>query len=359
MSKIVAIGTAVPKYKTTQNNILKYMEAAYDSPIAERKLRMLFNHSGIAKRYSVLNDFDKLSGSTSFFNNNNTQANVAARMQAYNQYALPLAIDAINGALNDSINSDVITHIITVSCTGLSAPGLDTEIIDHYKLPKDIFRAAVNFMGCNAAFQALKIADLIIKSNQRATVLVVCVELCTLHFQPKNNNDNLLSNTIFGDGAAALIIKSGNIGTNDLKGISILNFYSVLLSKGKNLMGWNINPINFEMILSAQIPDFIGEELNEILLKAFSKFAIKANEVNHWAVHPGGKKILDVIKQQLATNVLHASYKVLNDYGNMSSPTILFVLKEMLDNNYQKNANIFAIGFGPGLSIETALFQFS
>jgi predicted naringenin-chalcone synthase len=362
MSKIISIGTAVPPYRTSQHTILEFMHAAYGDDTASRKLNVLFNHSGIDSRYSVIPDFDKSRGTHVFFNGVPSNADVTNRIDVFKERAVPLAMDAIYTAfekIDSSASAFGITHLITVSCTGISAPGIDAELIEKLGLPNDIYRTAVNFLGCNAAFHALKIADMIVKTDVNAKVLIVCVELCTLHFQPKNNHDNLLSNTIFGDGAAAVIITADS--ANDSAGLMIKGFYSLLLNEGKELMGWDVTPVNFEMILDAKIPDFIGEEIKSIVQKAEKKLNIQAKAIDHWAIHPGGKKIVDTIKKQLSLSAedIYASKKILNDYGNMSSPTILFVLNELMENNYHKNKTIFSIGFGPGLSIETALFSYA
>ncbi|MFL5764443.1 MAG: type III polyketide synthase [Bacteroidia bacterium] len=356
MSKIISIGTAVPQHRTPQPAILEFMHAAYDNEVASRKLNVLFNNSGISSRYSVVPDFDKNRRQHVFFNGTPSKATVQDRLDVFKERAVPLAISAIDDSFN-KLGSTVlefgVTHLITVSCTGLYAPGLDAELMGRLKLPNDIFHTSVNFLGCNAAFHALKIADMITKSDSAAKVLVVCVELCTIHFQPKDDHDNLLSNTIFGDGAAAVIITADD---NRQKGVSVKGFYSVLLDKGKDLMGWNITPRNFEMILDAGIPALIGDEVNSLVVKASSKMNISPGEIQAWAIHPGGKKILDVIsdKLHLKETDIASSYKVLNEYGNMSSPTVLFVLNDLLERNVK--GNIFSIGFGPGLSIETALF---
>ena len=175
-------------------------------------------------------------------------------------------------------------------------------------------------------------------------------------FVSSSLNDNLLSNTIFGDGAAAVIITSNDF---DKKGLSIKGFYSLLLNKGKDLMGWNITPVNFEMILDSKIPEMIGDEVNSIVANASKKLNISPQSISKWAIHPGGKKIIDVIKTKLHLTDLdtNASYKILDEFGNMSSPTILFVLNELMEE-YKAGETIFSIGFGPGLSIETALFAY-
>lgn len=203
---------------------------------------------------------------------------------------------------------------------------------------------------------------MIAKTDENAKVLIVCAELCTLHFQPKNNNDNLLSNTIFGDGAAAVIVVSDEAAIqNHQSGLTINGFYSLLLSNGKDLMGWNITPTNFEMVLDARVPEFIGDEVNDIVLKASKKLNISPDKIDKWAIHPGGKKILDSVRKRMQLNEtdLQYSHKILADYGNMSSTTILFVLNEILKSEPQSNEKIFSIGFGPGISIETALFTYA
>jgi predicted naringenin-chalcone synthase len=365
MSRIISIGTAVPPNGTSQDTLLEFMQEAYDDDTASRKLKILFHHSGINTRYSVVPDFSNNSAEQTLFNGEKASPNIATRLSTYKTHALSLAVEAIENSLkklDTTIAALDPTHLITVTCTGLYAPGLDTEIIGRLNLRDDIFHTSINFMGCNAAFPAMKLGDMITRTDENARVLIVCVELCTLHFQPKDNNDNFLSNTIFGDGAAAVIMLSDTKAKqNHQGGLSVEGFYSLLLSKGKDLMAWNITPLNFEMILDARIPDFIGDQVNNIVLKAGEKLHISKEQIDIWAIHPGGKKILDAIKKQLrlADADLQFSYKVLREYGNMSSPTILFVLNEIMHTSPESGKTIFSIGFGPGISIETALFTYA
>ena len=365
MSRIISIGTAVPQYGTKQSSILDYMVSAYDDEKVTRKLSLLFNHSGIESRYSSLPDFNNSNTNERFFTGDNGEPTVEDRLNVYKNEALILAVAAIKDAflkIDSSVNAFGITHLITVTCTGIYAPGLDAELISHLNLSNEIFHTGINFMGCNAAFHALKLSEMITQTDENAKVLIVCAELCTLHFKPKNNHDNLLSNTIFGDGAACLIVTSESYAKlHHHSGLDINGFYSIILDRGKDMMGWNINPVNFEMILDSKVPEFIGEEIHDIVSKAGTKLQITPEYIDNWAIHPGGKKILDTIRQQMKMNndeLVH-SYKVLNDYGNMSSPTILFVLNEILKAKPKTDETIFSIGFGPGISIETALFTYA
>lgn len=364
MSTIISIGTAVPQYSAKQSTILEFMKSAYNDDTASRKLNILFHNSGINIRYSVVPDFGNNQSEPNFFGVNQQVPDVPKRLSVFKENAASLAISAMHNAfqkLDTSISDFKITHLITVTCTGIYAPGIGAALIEQLNLPEDIFHTAINFMGCNAAFPALNLADMITKTDENAKVLVVCVELCTLHFNAVDNNDNLLANTIFGDGAAAVVVVSDTAAKkNQQAGLSINGFYSLLLYKGKNLMGWNITPVNFEMVLDAGIPEFIGNEVTEIVLKASEKLEIDPSAIDKWAIHPGGKKILDTVKKQMQLNDsdMQYSYKVLSDYGNMSSPTILFVLNEMMQAAHTEGEIIFSIGFGPGLSIETALLTY-
>jgi predicted naringenin-chalcone synthase len=364
MSTIISIGTAVPQYSAKQSTILEFMKTAYNNDTASRKLNILFHNSGIQTRYSISPDFGNHQTENSFFNVKQPVPDVTQRMTGFKENAPSLAIAAMKDAfqkLNTSIADYKITHLITVTCTGIYSPDLGTALIEHLKLPEDIFHTALNFMGCNAAFPALNLADMITRTDENAKVLIVCVELCTLHFQAVDNNDNLLANIVFGDGCAAVVVVSDKAAKkNHQAGLTINGFYSLLLYKGKNLMGWNITPTNFEMVLNGTIPEFIGSEVNEIVIKASEKLKTDPSTFDKWAVHPGGKKILDSVKKQmhLSDSDLQYSYKVLSDFGNMSSPTILFVMNEIMQADHGEGETIFSIGFGPGLSIETALLTY-
>lgn len=364
MSRIISIGTALPEYGTDQGTILDFMRTAYDDDQASRKLNVLFHHSGINRRYSTLADFGNYqAGENRQFENKNVPG-IVKRLDLFKENVIPLAVASIQNALeklNTNVTEFEITHLITVSCTGIYAPGIDSVITEKLGLNDDIFHTSVNFMGCNAAFHALKIGDMIARTEENARVMIVCVELCTLHFQPKNNHDNLLSNTIFGDGAAAVVLVSETAAKrNHQRGMTINGFFSLLLNKGKGLICWDITPVNFEMVLDAGVPELIGEEVIELVQRAGMKFGIDPSSIDKWAIHPGGKKILDTIEKRLGLTDGDMKYsrKVLADYGNMSSPTILFVLNEIMEEGHLSTETVFSMGFGPGLSIETALFTY-
>jgi len=359
MSTIISIGTAVPSFANDQMIIHKYMESIYDGTADEKKrLKLLYQRSGIGTRYSVIPDFNLKNNQQQLFTttkNNQNLPSIENRLAIYEKNAAQLAIMAIDDAMkNTTCSLKEITHLITVTCTGMSAPSLDLEIVELLDLPHNIERTSINFMGCYAAVHALKQADAICNSRKNARVLIVCIELCTLHFQQANDHDNLTANAIFADGAAACIVQSEDEEKKD--SLKIKSFYSEIHTKGKQDMAWQISSTGFLMTLSSYIPQLIKTNIDNLIKNAIQKFGIQYNEIHHWAIHPGGRKILDVIGSQLniERSKLQHSYSVLNEYGNMSSPTILFVMQRIL-NDDTMHGNILGAAFGPGLTMETFL----
>lgn len=360
MSKIISIATEVPLYKHEQNAIFDFADAIYSKDKTEsRKLNFLYRHSGISTRYSVIPDYGMPPAERKFYSASpdlEPFPNLEKRMQWYTDYAGDISTSAIAKCIEGKINKDEITHLITVSCTGMSAPGLDIEIMDKMNLMRNIFRTSVNFMGCYAAIHALKLADAICKTEENANVIIVCTEFCTLHFQKEISIDNITSTLLFADGCAALLMQPEK---TTAKGISIKSFFSDVAFKGKSDMSWTLSSTGFLMTLSGYVPDLLKEDFNGLVKKALQHAGIVKDEITHWCIHPGGKKILEAIEKSinLPAESLHYSYNTLDHYGNMSSATILFVLKEILDevvnNSGAKPAKIFGAAFGPGLTMET------
>lgn len=355
MSKIISIGTAVPAYCHKQADILQFMQTVYATNETEkRKLRFLYQQSGIEQRYSVLADYGKSIEEWKFYpqsENLEPFPSLEQRMAIYNKQAPLLSVDSIRDCLNHQHDAKRITHLITVSCTGMSAPGLDLQVLELMDLGKNIFRTSVNFMGCYAAIHALKIADAVCKADPQAQVLIVCTELCTIHFQREATPDNIMSSLLFGDGSAAVLVCADE---NNHEGLYLDGFYSEVIPKGKRDMAWELSSSGFLMTLSNYIPDLIEADFGEIVDRALSESGLSKENVTRWCIHPGGKRILESIHKTLGfTNgQLSASYKVLGEFGNLSSPTILFVLKEILHEKKQVK-NLFGAAFGPGLTVET------
>jgi predicted naringenin-chalcone synthase len=218
------------------------------------------------------------------------------------------------------------------------------------ELQKNIFRTSINFMGCYAAIHALKLANALCIAEPKAKVLIVCTELCTLHFQKEATADNITSSLLFADGAAAVLV----CGDDTKEGLYISGFYSEVIPKGKRDMAWELSSSGFLMTLSGYVPELIEEDFQALVNRSLKNSNWELDNIDEWCIHPGGKKILEAVEHciGLSKEKLKSSYNVLNGFGNMSSATILFVLKEIMQRS-QKGKNIFASAFGPGLTVET------
>jgi alpha-pyrone synthase len=361
LSYILDIQIAVPEFKHSQENVMNFYCNSTDDESIKRKIKVISTKAKINHRYSIVNDFSSEPKDYTFFPKNRfiePEVGISERMQLFKQHACKLSIKAVKKIKNFDQLKNSITHIITVTCTGLSAPGLDIEIARELQLNNNIQRNSINFMGCNAAILALKNADAICKSTADANVLIVCTELSTLHFQKNYEDDYITSTALFGDGCAAMIISSIKPQKPFYAPIKIVSFHSTLLHAGANEMAWHISDKGFIINLTSYVSQLINGRIKEML----NSININTNKIDYWAIHPGGKKILDDFREalNLSENKLKNSYDVLKNYGNMSSPTVLFVLKQIIETNTsEKNGEtIFTAAFGPGLSIETMLLEY-
>lgn len=357
MSYITAIGTATPQHQFSQSAIADFMvKAMHLDEDDARKLRALYRATGIESRYSVLADYGR-SGGYEFYANSgdlNPMPSTKRRLEFFRKHAVELSCQAALRALGGvKIEPGEITHLIVVSCTGLYAPGLDIDLIKALGLRSDIQRTCVNFMGCYAAFNALKLADSFCGNQPDAKVLIICTELCSLHFQNANTQDNMLANALFGDGSASLIVEGNPRAGLNLKPEM---FHCDLVTDGEQDMAWTVGDLGFEMKLSSYVPDIIQRGIKELTAKL-----LNGTDVNYFAIHPGGKRILEVVEKELGLSHeqnVHA-YTVLKKYGNMSSATVIFVLEELCKNlnGVDSNKKILSFAFGPGLTLESMLLS--
>lgn len=343
----------MPAFCHQQMDILQFMQVVYSTNDAERrKLRFMYSQSGIQQRYSVLADYSKPVHDWKFYpqsENLEPFPTLEQRMALFNKQAPLLSVDAIRNCLDNIHDHKEVTHLITVSCTGMSAPGLDLQVMELMDFDKHIFRTSVNFMGCYAAIHALKIGDALCNSDPGARVLIVCTELCTLHFQREATLDNMTSSLLFGDGAAAILMTADS-GSHP--GLHIDGFYSEIIVKGKRDMAWELSSSGFLMTLSGYVPDLIEEDFRAVVHRAIGGDSLE--DVSHWCMHPGGKRILEAVSKSTGVDgeALRHSYRVLQQYGNLSSASVVFVLKEILQQKTPIR-KLFGAAFGPGLTVET------
>jgi len=358
LAEIISIGVSVPEHCHKQQTILAFMQEIYQlDAVEKRKLSFLYSQSGISQRYSVIPDFGLTPDLWTFVPSNNTDpfADIDKRMAIYKNQAATLSLQAIESCLDNHCNKEAITHLITISCTGMSAPGLDLEIMEALELNPSIFRTSINFMGCYAAIHGLKLAKLICDAEPEAQVLLVSLELCTLHLQKEYSVDNASSSLLFADGCAAVLIN--NQSTH--QSLEIKGFHSQVALNGKSDMAWNISSKGFLMRLSSYVPQLIESDIKALLNAALQKNGLDQQSIAHWCIHPGGKKIVDLIQKELQLSDADTadSRKILRQYGNMSAPTILFVLKSIMEKAIKENELIFGVAFGPGLTMETFLLK--
>jgi predicted naringenin-chalcone synthase len=363
MSYITAIGTANPPNKLHQTAIADFMIKAMQlSDTDARKLRVLYGKTGIESRYSVLADYGKKNGFDFFANSDDFEPfpSTKKRLDLFREHSLNISLEAIAACLlkRPEVDKKTITHLIVVSCTGMYAPGLDIDLVNALQLTSSLQRLCINFMGCYAAFNALKLADSFCETQPAAKVLVVCTELCSIHFQKKNNENNILANALFADGSACLLVES-----TPRKGLNLRpeSFFCDLLPEGGGDMAWTVGDAGFEMKLTSYVPGIIRSGIKKLTQALLANIAEDFSNVSYFAIHPGGKKILEVIEQELGLAKEHNrhAYAVLKKYGNMSSPTVLFVLNEVCQtlNGVDDGKKILSFAFGPGLTLESMLLK--
>jgi predicted naringenin-chalcone synthase len=370
---ILSLGTAVPKYQASQQALGRWMANSFkDHPALGRWLRRVYANSGIETRHACLPDFldqPHLSRLAPGRDGADTLT-TAERMTIYERESVKLGEAAGQQALLDYATSsgsqlssvvNSITHLIVVSCTGFFAPGLDMALAHRLNLPATVQRTLIGFMGCAAGFNGLQTASHIVKGQPSARVLIISVELCSLHIQPGTERENLLSACLFADGAAACVV--GQPSERDGNFFVVNNFHTRLKPDTADQMVWQIGNHGFALRLSPKIPVHLAEAAPS----AF-KYLWKIDaQPRFWAIHPGGKAIVDGLATffQLQSKQVQASRSVLRRFGNMSSATIFFVLDELrltlsrqTHNGHQASNDHrlegVAIGFGPGLVIEMA-----
>lgn len=337
----------------------KAMQLYYEH---DRKLKAIFRSTGISHRYSVLDDYGKERDFSFYPNTENFEPfpSTEMRMHEYQKHAAPLCIEAIRNCIAQRPTVDLhsITHLIVVSCTGMYAPGLDIDLVEKLGLRHDVQRISINFMGCYAAFNGIKVGDAFCKADPTANVLIVCVELCSIHFQKQATEDNMLANALFADGAAAVLMQC-----QPAKGINLIPeaFHNSLSFSKDPQMAWRVGNAGFEMKLTSYVPEIIKGGIKKLTDEMLGKINESFSAIKHFAIHPGGKKILEVIEQELGLTKEdnRYAYHVLNNYGNMSSPTVLFVLYDLLKELTPQNEGeaILSFAFGPGLTLESILFK--
>lgn len=357
------ICTQVPEFTYSQAYIRDRLKAWSPDVRTRRLIHAVYNRSGIETRHSVTGDFVEGHAPQLY----KTAAHgalippgTAERNACYTQTSRGLAVQLARKVFSGSSGfaPGEVTHIVFASCTGFANPGPDYHIIRELGLPDSVQRYTLGFMGCYAAFPALRMAAQFCEADPKAVVLVMCLELCSLHMQINDQPDCILANSLFADGAAAALVSSRKPSPGQ-PAYRVQGFASALVTDGEADMAWDIGNEGFNIVLSSYVPEILGSRVRPLLEEVLQRGGLTLQQVEEWAVHPGGRAILDKVEESLGLpdEALQASRQVLRDYGNMSSATVLFVLKELLDTADEGSALTCAMAFGPGLTVETAMLE--
>ncbi len=364
-----SLETAVPDTIMVQPQVRDVFAAQPGlTRLGQRLVGAAFDSSGIETRYTAVRELtlDKTSENPVFFDREELRIltpSTKTRNEVYAEEGTKLFVEAARKALEAApgIETADVTHVVTVSCTGFFAPGPDYKVVRALDLKPSVQRYHLGFMGCYAAFPALRSAKAFCDADPDAVVLVISAELCSLHVRSSNNPDTIVGSSLFADGAAAAIISARDIPL-DGPALTLDHFETVLTPVGEESMAWNIGDEGFEMVLGTYVPHIIDDHivgaLEPLLARDESLKGLDYSDIEHWAIHPGGRSILDKVEAKLGLTPeqLVPARETLRDYGNMSSATVMFVLKNILDQPATDGNNrICSMAFGPGLTVETAL----
>jgi predicted naringenin-chalcone synthase len=335
VARINAISGAIPA-TDVDSDYRQWAQGALSDPREARLFGRMAERSGIEHRWSVLGDDAGLAPGR--FYTRGTAPTTGERMAVYAREAPRLALRAIAGLPE----LGGITHLVVATCTGFVSPGVDQIIARTLGLADDVERVVVGFMGCYAGVTALRTAGHIVRSQPEARVLVVAVELCSLHLQEDAGLESMLAMAQFSDGAAAAIVSAGDAG------LAMGENLSATLEDSEKLITWTIGDTGFVMNLSGEVAGRLAHALSE---PALADRVRNGHDIQAWAVHPGGKSILDAVERAFALpqGALAESREVLRSCGNMSSATILFVLQQIMARRPESGV---ALAFGPGLAME-------
>ncbi len=363
---ISGIGTALPAHQLDQT-LAGEASVAYccEEPSQARSIGALFRVSGVQNRHMVF--LDKSDGPASerqqFYRPRSSDCpsgpTTGERLAFFEKAAGPLALMAAREALERSgVEASAVTHLITVTCSGFSAPGFDYAIIEQLPLSPTVARTQIGFMGCHAALNALRVARAFVAADPQAVVLISCVELCSLHYQYGWDREQIVANSLFSDGAAGCVVQHADSNSGLAKPpLQVISSQSVVLPDSRDAMTWRVGDHGFRMTLSAQVPGLLAEHLYPWLSQWLATYGYRPETIGTWAVHPGGPRILRAFAEamKLDKKQLEVSSEVLRQHGNMSSPTLLFILQKLHASEAARP--YLAIGFGPGLAAEAALLE--
>jgi predicted naringenin-chalcone synthase len=362
---LVSLATAHPPFRMPRAEWLEIADTLTPPEVDRALLTRLAERSGIETRWCAA--FEE--GRHGFYRPNEVPG-TAERMMLWSRAARALSVDAAQRALTDAARAGItagsITHLVTASCTGFAAPGIDAFLIETLGLSRSVSRLNVGFMGCHAAVNALAAARATVLANPNAVVLVALAEVSSAHFHHTTRLDQLVANTLFADGGAAMIVAAESPATQTRSPAlaTIVDTHSTLIPHTSEEMAWHIGDRGFEMTLGASVPAILEREIRAWVERALATHGLGIRDVAGWAIHPGGPRVIDAVAAalELPESAVAASRAILRDYGNMSSVTLPFIFERLardraaeLRHDTRSEAGPtpwVGLAFGPGLAGE-------
>jgi predicted naringenin-chalcone synthase len=363
--EIISVATATPPHKLDQGDALTMVQRI--CCVDERQSRLataLYKHSGVQNRHTAVPYTEAYRWVPERNPDEAPEPNFGPsteeRMALYEAHALPLACEAATGALRQSkLAPSRITHVVTASCTGFTAPGVDSGLIGLLGLPPTTQRVHVGYMGCHGSINALRVAHGLASINSQFRILVCAVELCSLHYAFHWNSERMLGNALFADGAGAVVIGGKAHDSVDAAHgrWRLAATGSYLFPQTSEFMTWNVGNHGFAMTISPRLPELIQQNLGGWLSAWLAENQLRIGDIRSWAIHPGGPRILEAAESALGLtpDKTQVSREILSQHGNMSSATVLFIVEKLLAN--RSAAPCVMLGFGPGLVAEAALLR--
>ncbi len=346
MTYIASLGTATPPFRVSQKEGGKILAEHYSDKLNRRSISLLhklFDHPSIAYRSFAIDNSKTL-----------FTEDIDSRIARFTEWSVTLSSDAITQALNEvRAGVDDVKGLIVNTCTGYICPGISTYLVERLGLRRDVRVYDLVGSGCGGAIPNLQLADALAQQTREGIIVSVSSEICSATFQMSDDLSLLVSNTLFGDGASAAVVSKRPEGFEivDSLGISIPEEREYIRYVHKN--GQLCNQ------LSMKLDNYIKKAVAAVVKELLSRRSLRLADIAHWALHTGGEKIINAIRDEvgLAEEQLSATRSVLLDYGNMSSPTVIFVLKRLLDSGIKKGEWCVMVAFGAGLSAHACLLR--
>jgi alkylresorcinol/alkylpyrone synthase len=332
---LLSLATSVPSHTFLQKDVLAAAWDIFGSRFPDyERFSSIFTNTGIVKRHGV-KPFDWYL----------TPRGWPERTEAFLEGAEALFIDVAGKALaSANLNAADVDTVVTICSTGIATPSLDARVHRRMGFRSDVSRVPVFGLGCAGGASGLSIASRLAKARPGTNVLLVTIELCSLALRlDELTKANIIATSLFGDGAAAIVLRAGDGGATQIEHVGEHLWPNTL-----DVMGWSVDPLGFGVILRRTVPEFVTTELKPAVTQILSRMQLSITEIDKFICHPGGAKVINAIETALALDqgALEHERQVIADYGNMSAPTVLFILDRARAKGLPARSLLTALGPG-------------